>query len=118
MVAWPGSLPAKPLIDSLGVQTDDNVLRFKPDVGVEIRRARYTAVSEHFSFTLYLKKTELATLKTFYKTTLGNGVTSFDFTDPLTGATGTFSFAGPYGVQSMSSPDLFAVTLTLEKPAE
>jgi len=117
MVAWPGSLPAKPLIDSLGVQTDDNVLRFKPDVGPEIRRSRYTAVSEHFSFTLYLTKTELDTLKTFYKTTLGNGVTSFDFTDPITGATETFSFSAPYGIQSMASPDLYSVTVTLEKAA-
>lgn len=117
MVAWPGSLPATPLIDSLSIETDDNVLRFKPDVGAEIRRARYTAVSERFSFSLILTKTELATLKNFYKTTLGNGVTSFDFTDPITGATATFSFSAPYGVQSMASPDLFSVTITLEKAA-
>lgn len=117
MTAWPGNVPYKPQSGTLAVQADDNALRFAPDVGPDIRRARYTAVSRRFSFDLLVNKLQLNALRYFYDTTLSNGVTSFDFIDPVLGLSGTFSFAGPIGEQALPAPDLFRVSISLVKAA-
>jgi hypothetical protein len=117
MPAWPGGIPAAPLLGSLAVQNDDNVLRFQSDVGTPIRRSRYTAQSQRHSFSLILSTAQLATFDYFYKTTLGNGVTSFDFNDPITGVSASFSFAEPYSVQSMAVNGYYVVSVSLIKAA-
>ena len=117
MAVWPGGLPTAPLLGSLAVAIDDNVLRYETDVGTPIRRARYTAQSQRHSFSMILTTVQLVALDYFYKTTLGSGVLSFDFTDPITGATASFSFAEPYSIQSMAVNGNFAVSFSLIKAA-
>ena len=118
MTTWPAGLPSSPILGSLSVAADDNALRFQPDAGPAIRRARYTAISETYSFTIIFSAAEFAAFKQFYKDALGNGVASFDFIDPITGAIKSFSFAEPYSFQSMQVNGYYAVAITLTKAAE
>ena len=120
MVApWPGGLPTAPLLGSLQVKEQDAVLKFSPDIpGMTLRRARYNASVAAYGFSFYLTIAQLATLMTFFKTTLSMGALSFTFTDPVTAAVKTFSFAGPPDVVAISAPGYYRVNLSLIRAAE
>jgi hypothetical protein len=116
--AWPGTLPQSPLAGTLAEQGQDNVLRGPAAQGAEgQRRALFTARAKTISFAMNMTSAQLATLATFYGTTLGSGVSRFEFEDPTTGATKEFAFLEPYQVQHVAA-DIFRVSISLIRKAE
>lgn len=116
--AWPVTLPETPLAGSYTEQLQDNVIRGPAAPGAEgQRRARFSATAKTVTFSMNMTKAQLATLLTFYQTTLGSGVLGFEFTDPTTGTTKEFAFAEPYQAAHISV-DLYRVTMTLIRKAE
>lgn len=116
--AWPVSLPQAPLQGSLSEQRQDNVLRGPSAPGAEgARRRMFTATSKTISFAMLMSQAQLATLETFYGTTLEGGVLRFEFEDPSTGSTKEFAFVEPYQIQHVAA-DVFRVSVTLIRKAE
>lgn len=116
--AWPVTLPQSPLAGTFAEQGQDNVIRGPAEPGAEgQRRARFTARAKTVSFAMNMTAAQLATLETFYNTTLGYGVSRFEFEDPVTGATKEFAFMEPYQVQHVAA-DIFRVSLSLIRKAE
>lgn len=116
--AWPVSLPQAPLSGTLVEQRQDNVLRGPAAPGAEpARRRRFSASAKTVSFSMHLTATQLAALETFYNTTLGDGVLSFTFEDPSTGASKEFSFMEPYQVQHVAR-DFYRVSFVFIRKAE
>jgi hypothetical protein len=107
-----------PLSGSLTFQDQDNLLRGPADAGEGPRRRRFSAVSRLLNFTMVMSATQLATLQTFYKTTLGGGVSRFTYVDPVSGDAKEFAFAEPYQVQDMGGVDCFRVSLALIRKVE
>jgi len=85
--AWPGTLPQKFLVDGYMEGVGDGLLEYQPDTGPSISRRRATAVPRPLSGNFEMTSAQIATLRTFFDTTLIGGSLPFTFPDPLTGAT-------------------------------
>jgi len=59
------------------------------------KRARHTKSIDTTSGTINLHKDDWTTLETFYKTTLGGGVLTFNFTHPITQVITEYRFVTP-----------------------
>ena len=96
MADWPSTLPQNPYANSGNpqYQPHDNVLETKMDVGRPKRRRRSTSTYEDFTFSMILDSTQLATLITFYKTTLSE-VLPFNWIDFRTGTAAIYKFTAP-----------------------
>lgn len=86
MAAWPSTLPEFSLLDGHLEAPQGTMLRTEVDAGPPMKRARYTAEVTRFSVPLLLSAAQVATLETFYLTTLGQGVDPFDYEHPRTHA--------------------------------
>lgn len=64
----------------------DAFLNDSAEVGAPRRRARFTRLLKRFAMELTLTKDEAAELRTFYEVTLTNGISNFNWTNPLSGA--------------------------------
>jgi hypothetical protein len=94
MPVWPATLPQRPLQAGLSMAYGDTLLRFKPDVGREMRRERTTARDDMFQVSYMLTPAQRATFDSFFKTDLGNGSLDFTLPDPLSGAAVTVHIEG------------------------
>jgi hypothetical protein len=92
MATWPASLPQVVPADEFEESAEDNRIRTDVDAGPAKVRPRYSAEVVRVRFDLRLTLTQVGTLETFYKTTLGYGADAFDWTDPRTGAACEFRF--------------------------
>ena len=115
MTTWPVGVPTSPQINSLTGNTDEAVLRSQQDAGQPISRARYTAISDNYQLTLMMSLAQFTTFKAFYK---DNRAMSFDFPDPVTGATRAFKFRGPYTLNSVEAIDYYSINISIVSPAE
>jgi hypothetical protein len=116
---WPAGLPQAPLNGALQIQTEDTaVFRFKADAGFTIRRQRPFLSVDTQSIQMIMSTAQLAILDVFYKTTLQRGVLPFDFYDWSVGALREFSFASPPQKSAMGIPNLWSVSLSLERKGE
>ena len=105
MATWPTSLPQYGLLEPTSEAVPaPSLIISEMDVGPPKRRQRYTKEVHRFSMTMYLTATQVGTLETFYITTLGHGVDSFDWVNPRTKAAATVWLA--------SRPRYVAVTGT------
>lgn len=95
MVAWPDSLPRAPLVAGLSAEKQDNKLTFRPEVGDDKVRRRFTATMKDFGATFVLKSDGKAALDAFHDDTLVDGTLTFSFTDPDIGGYATFRFLAP-----------------------
>lgn len=94
---WPESLPPSFMLDGLSGEEPDVTIREDMDVGPTKVRPRYTAASEPISGQILLQdETQLATLRSFYRTTLIRGSLPFNWIDPRDGLPGVFRFVGGY----------------------
>lgn len=92
-IDYPATLP-KPLIGTLKGGLQDPWIDDPASVGSPRRRARYTRALERFSFSASASEAERVALDVFYRDTLLNGVLSFNWTHPLSGASYEVRFAG------------------------
>jgi hypothetical protein len=92
---WPGGLPQSPLLAATKEALADNVVRSPMDTGPAKVRRRATAGVRKMTLESLMTTAQVATLDTFFTTTLLDGSLPFDWTSPRTGATVTFMFTGP-----------------------
>lgn len=95
MSAWPETIPALPLQEGFSETLRNVVIRTQTDSGPAKTRSRYTAGPKNYTMQFILTQTEKTALNTFFDTTLVNGSTSFTYTNPASGESGTFRFLGP-----------------------
>lgn len=111
--AWPAELPQCfniPYSDGLG----DGLAETQPDVGPPMSRRRTTAVTRPLSGSMRMTRAQLATLRTFFNTTLFLGALPFTFTDPTFGGEILVKF--PKGSQpswQQTSPGVYRVSISL-----
>lgn len=84
--AWPDSLPQN-FVGGYADGEPDNLIETSPDTGPPISRARSSAGVRNLSGSMRMTRTQLATLHTFFNTTLISGSLPFNFPDPSFGGT-------------------------------
>lgn len=111
--SWPSTLPKPQLGSANYVPMFDPVLRTSMEAGAPKTRLRVTAVPETFTGQLMLTSAQLATLRTFYATTL-KYVGAFDWVDFRSGAAKTYVFSKPPAQSKVANhADLWQVSLEL-----
>jgi hypothetical protein len=113
MAVWPGSLPVIPLVDGYRENLPDVLIRTQMDAGPVRVRPRYTAGVRPIQGKISCDKTQLATLDTFFITTLAYGSLPFDWINARTGATFSFRFVKP-PIYIPEHKDRWTVSLDLE----
>jgi hypothetical protein len=113
MTAWPNTLPAAALLENFHESAPETIIRTDMDTGPAKIRQRSTAGMRSLSLHYLLSASQVATLESFYLTTLAGGSLSFTFTHPRTVATVSCRFVRPpeYGDNNGS---YFKVALELE----
>jgi hypothetical protein len=115
METWPVELQDKFNVDSFGVQFGDTAIRSEVDAGFDKVRSRYTRGIDVYTSTIDLDIEDYDALILFYKTTLGNGVRTFGFQNPLSGNLDEFRFRSPPAVRPLGSGGrYFRVSMTWE----
>lgn len=112
MATWPSTLPQRPLAEGFTESVVPSVVRTDMDVGPAKMRRRYTSEVRVYSMGLLLTTAQVATLDTFYYTTLGC-VDEFDWTDQRTGAAISYRFRSP-PAYSEAGPGYWRTSLDLE----
>lgn len=113
---WPSSLPP-PLADSsASYGAPNNVIETGMETGAPKVRRRFTAVEIPFTCSLKLSQAQVATLESFYYTTLAQ-VLPFDWTDFRTGVACTYRVTkdGYTASYIQGSIDRWAVSLKLAR---
>lgn len=82
MATWPVTLPGNFLAPSYQEAFADNTIRSTMDVGPPKVRRRSTSGTKPISGVMYMTPDQLATLTTFFETTLYDGSLPFDWTHP------------------------------------
>lgn len=114
MPSWPGTLPTGPEWSSYQETSPNVALRTPMDVGPPKVRRRSTAGIRPFTMTFLLTQAQVATLDTFYQTTLTGGTASFDsLTHPRTAAAATFRFVTPPQYQALG-PNVYRASCQME----
>lgn len=113
MATWPAGLPQRPLADGFTESPVSAVIRTEMDVGPAKMRRRYTAEVRVYNMGLLLTTAQVATLQTFYESTLA-GVDPFDWVDHRTGAAASYRFRSPPSYFEAGAPDYWRTTLDLE----
>ncbi len=110
---WPANLPQCFVVgysDGLG----DGLIEAQPDVGPPISRRRSSAAVRPLSGSMRMTRAQIATLKTFFDTTLLGGSLPFNFTDPTYGSTILVKFAkGKQPTWQQSAPGIYRVNINL-----
>jgi hypothetical protein len=110
---WPASLPQNLEITGLQESPPNLTIRTPMEVGPPKLRRRATAGVRPIQGRQLLTKTQVATLDTFYVTTLAGGSLPFDWVHPRTQAAATFAFVSP-PVYTPVGADAWYAALTLE----
>lgn len=92
MDSWPLSLQQKLEADGFTYRFGNTRVGTEMDVGPPKVRSRFTDAVDIYDCQVTLDHDEIATFKTFYKTTLGNGTLPFLFVDPFTAVETAFRF--------------------------
>jgi len=96
-----------------GLQFGDTTISSTVDVGPKKKRSRYTKGIDIFTCTIDMNLTDYNTLRTFYVTTLGNGVKTFLYDHPMTGVESVFRFTAPPSLSTLGGT-YFRVQMTWE----
>ena len=101
METWPAQLQDKANVASFSAEFGDTTVRSDMDVGPAKIRSRYTDAVDMYTISIDLDFDEYSYLEDFYKTTLGNGVLTFGFVNPLTEVLEEFRFMAPPNITPM-----------------
>jgi hypothetical protein len=85
MDSWPVSLQQLLNQDGFEYRPGNTRVSSGTDVGPSKVRSRFTDAVDIYTGEVVLDFDQVATFKTFYKTTIGNGTLPFLFEDPFTG---------------------------------
>ncbi|MGM4891271.1 hypothetical protein [Tardiphaga sp. 839_C3_N1_4] len=112
--AWPAEFPQELEQNGFSEGVGDGVLEYQPDQGPSISRRRTSAVMRPLSGTMQMSAAQIATLRTFFDTTLMGGALPFEFPDQIQDGTLLVKFpkgAGPSW--SALSGELYRVQLSM-----
>jgi hypothetical protein len=114
MVDWPATLPGP--FSGIGDQRRGTKTRSNNDVGPANQRRRYTAAVRNINVPMVLTEDEREIFEAFYANDLDEGVLSFNWQDPLGGATVAMRFRGDDGPdwQGSGGGDFKTWSATLE----
>lgn len=110
MVTWPAAL--KVSRNGFSESPPNNLVKSDMDAGPQKVRRRTTANTRAASLVLFLTTAELATLETFFVTTIYSGALPFDFTHPRTGETVEARITEP--PEYSSEETMWQVTIKME----
>ncbi len=111
---WPVGLQQKLNAEGFQVKFGNTAMRTDMDVGPAKVRSRFTDAIDVYTCTIFLDYSDYSTFRTFFKTTLNNGVNRFDFTDPFTNTSAEFRFAEEPDISPIGGT-VFRVGMTWEK---
>lgn len=119
MATWPATLPQTLLYD-LTEKRQAGKVRSTMEQGPAKQRTRFTAVTKDYDGSLVMTQAQIATFKTFYEDTLGQGAESFTWVDPFLDTTATLRFRDEPEITLRRPSDtladrLYIVTLPLEQ---
>jgi len=112
-IDWPSGLDAA-LVGTLVEDRVANYANDKATVGAPKRRARFTRTLKAWKFTIRLDATTYTTLNTFIDTTSNGGVTSFDWTHPVTAVEYEVRFAELPSIKNVSQ-DIWDAAISIEQ---
>jgi len=111
--SWPVGLPAMFTINGLSGEEPDVNIREDTDIGPAKVRPRYTAASEPMSGQLLLGVDQLASFRSFYRSTLYRGSLPFYWLDPRDASLALFRFVGAFKWEAWNG--MYVVTFQVEK---
>lgn len=85
MATWPSQLQQLLNSQDFAITPANTMIRTEMDYGIPKVRRRYTDAADNVSCSINLPFADFDVLDTFFKTTLGGGVLSFDFNHPISG---------------------------------
>lgn len=109
-IVWPGTLPGH-LLGSMQLDAEEARSGFQPDLGPPLTHKTTTKTGEAVRLSYRLTDAELATFRTFWKST-DYGAKDFEFTHPLDGTTRTARFSDEYS-SDLRGPDHNLVRVSL-----
>lgn len=110
---WPSTLPTYPLYDGFEERVPLNTIRTEMEYGPPKVRRRSTAGIRTFALTFALTKSQVASLDTYYVTTLVSGTCQFTGAHPRTGADTSYRFVVPPRYSALSC-DIWRASFELE----
>ena len=110
---WPSSLPQELITDGYGQQAPNTIIATQMDVGPGKRRRRTSAGVQPVQGQIVVTEAQLDTLRTFFRTSLGDGALRFSWADPVSGSPVEMRFTEPPQWSARTS-GIYTVSLALE----
>lgn len=85
MASWPGTLPARPLVNGSSLEEENNVAHAQADIGVGQTRPRYTAEGQFVTFTWRMSDAQVVIFDDWFhnhSTGIAGGAIEFAMNDP------------------------------------
>lgn len=98
---WPTSLQTLVNEENFNYSVGNTVLRSDMDVGPSKLRRRITKSVDSLTVSINLYQTDYSTFINFFDVDCNGGVSTFNYTHPITGATQEFRFKGPPTITSL-----------------
>lgn len=98
-VAWPTGLQDKLNSSDFGMNFGETNVRSQMETGPYKVRKRFTRALDVINCSILMNRSEYATFRTFYDTSLSNGTLAFTYLHPLTNAMTDFKFSGPPSIR-------------------
>jgi len=95
LISWPEALPPRPLARGFRYRPQDNVVRFRPDVGETLERVRSSTEAVDLTMSFRMTRRQVHLVIDFWRWQLDYGTRPFSFTDPLMGDVGRFKLSKP-----------------------
>ena len=111
---WPVSLPQEPLFEGNIEQAPNVTLRTQMDDGPPKMRQRSTAGYYKCTYVFNMTTAQVATLLTFYNTTVEGGAVYWEWTHPRTSSTENWRFTAPPSYTKITS-GYWKVTIQVEQ---
>ena len=94
-IAWPATLPQRPLMAGFQETPQNVVVRSQTDTGPAKTRRRTTAGVINLEMQFRLTTAQLATFRSFYANDLQSGALAYTWKHPISGANGAFRLVEP-----------------------
>lgn len=109
MAEWPSGLPSYVLVDGYTEIMPNNTIFSNPDIGPPKARRRSTAAIAPVKVQILLNTSQVATLISFYRSTLSEGTLPFTWTHPRTTGSITARFMSPPIITAVSGTHYNAI---------
>lgn len=109
----PGDLQDKLNSAGFSFKQGSTSIRSNMEIGLDKVRQRFTTPINQIQGTVNIVKNDIATLQTWFDTTLAGGSKTFLYEDPFTGLDDEFRFIGEYGIVPLGGIN-FRVSFTWE----